>query len=174
MGKATTKTGSEGGASAAQHRTVEKVIVRFAGDSGDGMQLVGSRFTDATAVAGNDLATLPDFPAEIRAPAGTPAGVSAFQIHFPSRDIQTPGDHPNVLVAMHPAALKANLAQVARDAIVIVNEDSFAKRNLDKAGYDSNPLEDGSLDGFHVIRVPMTTLTVRATEDIEGVKPADA
>src|SRR5438270_8391183 len=106
----------------------ERVVVRFAGDSGDGMQLVGSRFTEATAVVGNDLATLPDFPAEIRAPAGTPAGVSAFQIHFASRDILTPGDHPNVLVAMNPAALRANLAQVARDAIVIVNEDSFAKR----------------------------------------------
>src|SRR6266542_3646376 len=98
----------------------EKVIVRFAGDSGDGMQLVGSRFTDATAIAGNDLATLPDFPAEIRAPAGTTAGVSAFQIHFASRDIKTPGDHPNVLVAMNPAALKANLAAVASDARVIV------------------------------------------------------
>ena len=157
-------------------RTVEKekLIVRFAGDSGDGMQLVGSRFTDATAVAGNDLATLPDFPAEIRAPAGTPAGVSAFQIHFASRDIQTPGDHPNVLVAMNPAALKANLAQVARDAMLIVNEDAFVKRNFEKAGYHSNPLEDGSLRGYHVIQVPMTTLTVGATEGIEGIKPADA
>jgi 2-oxoglutarate ferredoxin oxidoreductase subunit alpha len=155
-------------------RTLEKVIVRFAGDSGDGMQLVGSRFTDATAVAGNDLATLPDFPAEIRAPAGTPAGVSAFQIHFASRDIQTPGDHPNVLVAMNPAALKANLKTIARDATIIINEDAFAKRNLEKAGYDANPLEDGSLDSYHVVRVPMTTLTVRATEGIEGIKAADA
>src|SRR5947209_19684925 len=123
----------------------EKVIVRFAGDSGDGMQLVGNRFTDATAVAGNDLATLPDFPAEIRAPAGTPAGVSAFQIHFASRDILTPGDHPNVLVAMNPAALKANLSAVAPGGTLIVNEDAFAKRNLDKAGYAANPLEDDSL-----------------------------
>jgi 2-oxoglutarate ferredoxin oxidoreductase subunit alpha len=152
----------------------EKVIVRFAGDSGDGMQLVGSRFTDATAIAGNDLATLPDFPAEIRAPAGTTAGVSAFQIHFASRDIQTPGDHPNVLVAMNPAALKANLAAVASDARVIVNEDAFVPRNLEKVGYESNPLEDGSLSGYQVIRVPMSTLTVRATEDIDGIKPADA
>jgi 2-oxoglutarate ferredoxin oxidoreductase subunit alpha len=152
----------------------EKVIVRFAGDSGDGMQLVGSRFTDATAIAGNDLATLPDFPAEIRAPAGTTAGVSAFQIHFASRDIKTPGDHPNVLVAMNPAALKANLGAVARDARVIVNEDAFVPRNLDKVGYDANPLEDGSLSGYQVIRVPMSTLTVRATEDIDGIKPADA
>ena len=104
-------------------RTIEKekLIVRFAGDSGDGMQVVGARFTDATAVAGNDLATLPDFPAEIRAPAGTPAGVSAFQIHFASRDIQTPGDHPNVLVAMNPAALKANLGAVAHDATIVIN-----------------------------------------------------
>ena len=153
---------------------VEKVIVRFAGDSGDGMQLVGNRFTDATAVAGNDLATLPDFPAEIRAPAGTPAGVSAFQIHFASRDIQTPGDHPNVLVAMNPAALKANLGVVARDATIVINEDAFAKRNLEKAGYATNPLEDGTLDAYHVIQVPMTSLTVRAAEGIEGIKPADA
>src|SRR3954471_19544915 len=119
-----TKEESDRGAQApAGARTLEKVIVRFAGDSGDGMQLVASRFTDATAVAGNDLATLPDFPAEIRAPAGTPAGVSAFQIHFASRDILTPGDHPNVLVAMNPAALKANLAQIERGGTVIVNED---------------------------------------------------
>src|SRR3954454_16761412 len=123
MAKGTTKNRSHGGTGAARHRTREKVIVRFAGDSGDGMQLVGSRFTDATAVAGNDLATLPDLPAEIRAPAGTPGGVSAFQIHFASRDIQTHGDHPNVLVAMNPAALKVNLAAVARDAMLIVNED---------------------------------------------------
>jgi 2-oxoglutarate ferredoxin oxidoreductase subunit alpha len=152
----------------------EKVIVRFAGDSGDGMQLVGSRFTDATAIAGNDLATLPDFPAEIRAPAGTTAGVSAFQIHFASRDIKTPGDHPNVLVAMNPAALKANLGAVANDARVIVNEDAFVTRNLEKVGYESNPLEDGSLSGYQVMRVPMSTLTVRATEEIEGIRPADA
>jgi 2-oxoglutarate/2-oxoacid ferredoxin oxidoreductase subunit alpha len=152
----------------------EKVIVRFAGDSGDGMQLVGSRFTDATAIAGNDLATLPDFPAEIRAPAGTTAGVSAFQIHFASRDIKTPGDHPNVLVAMNPAALKANLGAVANDARVIVNEDAFVTRNLEKVGYESNPLEDGSLSGYQVFRVPMSTLTVRATEEIEGIRPADA
>ena len=152
----------------------EKVIVRFAGDSGDGMQLVGSRFTEATAVVGNDLATLPDFPAEIRAPAGTPAGVSAFQIHFASRDILTPGDHPNVLVAMNPAALSANLDQIERGGTVIVNEDAFVERNFEKAGYETNPLEDHTLDGYQVIRVPMTTLTVRATEGIEGIRPADA
>src|ERR1700758_3006080 len=117
----------------------ERVVIRFAGDSGDGMQLAGSRFTDATAVLGNDLATLPNFPAEIRAPAGTLAGVSAFQIHFASRDILTPGDSPNVLVAMNPAALKANRADLMRGATIIVNEDSFSKRNLEKAGYDANP-----------------------------------
>src|SRR5947209_3913473 len=152
----------------------EQVVVRFAGDSGDGMQLTGDRFTSATAVLGNDLATLPDFPAEIRAPAGTPHGVSAFQIHFASRDILTPGDHPNVLVAMNPAALKANLAQIERGGTVIVNEDSFVERNFEKAGYDSNPLEDHTLDGYQLIRVPMTTLTVRATDEVDGIKPADA
>ena len=125
------------------------------------MQLAGSRFTDATAVLGNDLATLPNFPAEIRAPAGTLAGVSAFQIHFASRDILTPGDAPNVLVAMNPAALKANLAELERGATIIVNEDAFTKRNLEKAGYESNPLEDGSLSAYRVHRMPMTTLTTR-------------
>src|SRR5256884_670479 len=109
------------------------VVVRFAGDSGDGMQLVGSRFTDETAVAGNDLATLPDFPAEIRAPAGTPHGVSAFQIHFASRDILTPGDHPNVLVAMNPAALRPNIKALEKGGTAIGNEDAFIERNLEKA-----------------------------------------
>src|SRR5579864_5463467 len=152
----------------------ERVVVRFAGDSGDGMQLAGSRFTDATAVLGNDLATLPNFPAEIRAPAGTLAGVSAFQIHFASRDILTPGDAPNVLVAMNPAALKANLGEIDRGATIIVNEDAFSKRNLEKAGYESNPLEDGSLGGFRVHRIPMTTLTTRAVEEIEDASTRDA
>jgi 2-oxoglutarate ferredoxin oxidoreductase subunit alpha len=152
----------------------ERVVIRFAGDSGDGMQLAGSRFTGATAVIGNDLATLPDFPAEIRAPAGTLAGVSAFQIHFASRDILTPGDAPNVLVAMNPAALKANLAEVERGATIIVNEDAFTKRNLEKAGYESNPLEDESLSAFRVHQVPMTTLTTRAVEEIEEASTRDA
>ena len=152
----------------------ERVVVRFAGDSGDGMQLAGSRFTDATAMLGNDLATLPNFPAEIRAPAGTLAGVSAFQIHFASRDILTPGDKPNVLVAMNPAALKANLAEVDRGATLIVNEDAFSKRNLEKAGYSSNPLEDGSLSAFRVHRIPMTSLTVRAVEGVEDASTRDA
>src|ERR1700749_4400881 len=133
----------------------ERVVVRFAGDSGDGMQLAGSRFTDATAMLGNDLATLPNFPAEIRAPAGTLAGVSSFQIHFAARDILTPGDTPNVLVAMNPAALKANVDELERGATIIVNEDAFTKRNVEKAGYETSPLDDGSLERFVVRRVPM-------------------
>src|SRR5205807_150631 len=138
------------------------------------MQLAGTRFTDATAVVGNDLATLPNFPAEIQAPAGTLAGVSAFQIHFASRDILTPGDAPNVLVAMNPAALKSNLEELDRGGTIIVNEDAFSKRNLEKAGYGSNPLEDGSLESYRVHRVPMTTLTTRAVEEIEGASTRDA
>ena len=152
----------------------DRVVVRFAGDSGDGMQLTGSRFTDATAVVGNDLATLPDFPAEIRAPAGTPHGVSAFQIHFASRDILTPGDHPNVLVAMNPAALITNVGTLEKGGTIVVNEDAFTKSNLTKAGYEANPLEDGSLDDYQLFCVPMTSMTVRATEDIEGVTSRDA
>ncbi len=144
----------------------ERVVIRFAGDSGDGMQLTGDRFTNATAVLGNDLATLPDFPAEIRAPAGTVHGVSAFQIQFASRDIMTPGDHPDVLVAMNPAALKAELKLVEKGGTVIVNEDAFIQRNLDKAGYTSNPLQDGTLDGYQVYLVPMTSITVRAVEEL--------
>jgi 2-oxoglutarate ferredoxin oxidoreductase subunit alpha len=152
----------------------ERVVVRFAGDSGDGMQLAGSRFTDATAVLGNDLATLPNFPAEIRAPAGTLAGVSAFQIHFASRDILTPGDAPNVLVAMNPAALKANLPELERGATIIVNEDAFTKRNLEKAAYSANPLEDGSLSAYRVHRIPMTSLTTKAVEGVEDASTRDA
>ncbi len=152
----------------------ETVIVRFAGDSGDGMQLVGDRFTAATAHVGNDLSTLPDFPAEIRAPAGTPGGVSAFQIHFASRDILTPGDHPNTLVAMNPAAVKAHLGALQAGGTLIVNEDAFTAANLRKAGYESNPLEDGTVDDYQVFKVPMTTLTTRAAEGIEGLKPAEA
>src|SRR5436190_23662682 len=138
--------------------TRERVVVRMAGDSGDGMQLAGSRFTDATAMLGNDLATLPDFPAEIRAPAGTLHGVSAFQIHFASRDILTPGDHPNVLVAMNPAALKTNLGALEAGGTIVANEDAFTDNNLRKAGYDANPLEDTSLDDYQLFRVPMTTI----------------
>jgi 2-oxoglutarate ferredoxin oxidoreductase subunit alpha len=152
----------------------ERVIVRFAGDSGDGMQLAGSRFTDATAVLGNDLSTLPDFPAEIRAPAGSLHGVSAFQIHFASRDILTPGDHPNVLIAMNPAALKTNLGAVEGGGTVIVNEDAFTDNNLRKAGYATNPLDDGTLEDYQVFRVPMTSITVRATEGVDGITSRDA
>jgi 2-oxoglutarate ferredoxin oxidoreductase subunit alpha len=152
----------------------DRVVVRFAGDSGDGMQLAGDRFTSATAVLGNDLATLPDFPAEIRAPRGTLAGVSAFQIHFASTEILTPGDRPNVLVAMNPAALKTNLSVLEPGGTVLVDEDEFTDRNLEKAGYASNPLADGSLDGYTVHRVPMTSLSVRATQGIEGVTNREA
>jgi 2-oxoglutarate ferredoxin oxidoreductase subunit alpha len=144
----------------------ERVVIRFAGDSGDGMQLTGDRFTNATAVLGNDLATLPDFPAEIRAPAGTVHGVSAFQIQFASEDIATPGDHPDVLVAMNPAALRAELSSVEKGGIVVLNEDAFIQRNLEKAGYTSNPLEDGTLDGYQIFKVPMTSITVRAVEEL--------
>jgi 2-oxoglutarate ferredoxin oxidoreductase subunit alpha len=156
----------------AQKTVVEKhrVVVRFAGDSGDGMQLTGDRFTNATAVLGNDLATLPDFPAEIRAPAGTLHGVSAFQIHFASEEILTPGDAPNVLVAMNPAALKANIKDLEKGGVIVANEDAFLDRNLEKAGYTSNPLEDGSLDGYQLFRVPMTSITVRATESLDVSK----
>jgi 2-oxoglutarate ferredoxin oxidoreductase subunit alpha len=152
----------------------ERVVVRFAGDSGDGMQLAGNRFSAATALIGNDLVTLPDFPAEIRAPAGSLAGVSAFQIHFASRDILTPGGQPNVLVAMNPAALKVNLPELEGGGIVLVNEDGFTDPNLRKANYDSNPLDDGTLDDYQVYRVPMTSMTVRATEGIDGITARDA
>jgi 2-oxoglutarate ferredoxin oxidoreductase subunit alpha len=156
----------------AQKSVIEKdrVVVRFAGDSGDGMQLTGDRFTSATAVLGNDLATLPDFPAEIRAPAGTLAGVSAFQIHFASQEIMTPGDAPNVLVAMNPAALKANIRDLVKGGVIVANEDAFVDRNLEKAGYAENPLEDASLDAYQVYKVPMTSITVRATEGIDITK----
>ncbi len=152
----------------------ERVVIRFAGDSGDGIQLSGNLFAAETALIGNDLVTLPDFPAEIRAPAGTLAGVSAFQIHFASREILTPGGRPNVLVAMNPAALKANLAELEPGGIVIANEDGFTKGNLGKAHYDENPLEDGSLDGYQLFRVPMTSMTVRATEGIDEISSRDA
>ena len=132
-----------------QVQELDHVIIRFAGDSGDGMQLTGDRFTQETAVFGNDLSTLPNFPAEIRAPAGTLPGVSSFQLHFADHDILTPGDAPDVLVAMNPAALKANLKDLPRGAELIVNTDEFTKRNLAKVGYEKNPLEDGSLDGYN-------------------------
>nr|BFD83295.1 2-oxoacid:acceptor oxidoreductase subunit alpha [Streptomyces sp. Xyl84] len=146
-------------------RRLDRVIIRFAGDSGDGMQLTGDRFTSETASFGNDLSTLPNFPAEIRAPAGTLPGVSSFQLHFADHDILTPGDAPDVLVAMNPAALKANLGDLPRGAEIIVNTDEFTKRALQKVGYAVSPLEDGSLDGYSVHPVPLTTLTVQALAD---------
>jgi 2-oxoglutarate ferredoxin oxidoreductase subunit alpha len=149
------------------------VVIRFAGDSGDGMQLVGDRFTELSAAFGNDLATLPNYPAEIRAPAGTVAGVSSFQVHISDHDIVTPGDSPNVLVAMNPAALRANMAEMAPGSTLIVNVDSFDQRNLEKAGYRSNPLEDESLASYNVYPVPMTSITIEATKEL-GVKPRDA
>lgn len=149
------------------------VVIRFAGDSGDGMQLTGDRFTSASAVLGNDLLTLPEYPAEIRAPAGTLAGVSAFQIHISDHEITTPGDAPNVLVAMNPAALRNELPKLREGGTVIVNVDTFDERNLAKAGYDSNPLTDDTLKGYTVYEVPMTSLTRTACEPL-GVKPRDA
>ncbi|MGD9528261.1 2-oxoacid:acceptor oxidoreductase subunit alpha [Pseudonocardia sp.] len=137
----------------------ERIVIRFAGDSGDGMQLTGDRFTSETAAFGNDLSTLPNFPAEIRAPAGTLPGVSSFQLHFASYDILTPGDRPDVLVAMNPAALKANIADLPRGGLLIVNTDEFTRRNLAKVGYEADPIEDGSLADFQVHPVAMATLT---------------
>ncbi|MEO3768498.1 2-oxoacid:acceptor oxidoreductase subunit alpha [Streptomyces sp. B8F3] len=154
-------------------RRLDRVIIRFAGDSGDGMQLTGDRFTSETASFGNDLSTLPNFPAEIRAPAGTLPGVSSFQVHFADHDILTPGDAPNVLVAMNPAALKANIGDVPRGAEVIVNTDEFNKRAMAKVGYEASPLEDGSLDGYSVHEVPLTTLTVEALKEF-GLSRKDA
>ncbi len=146
-------------------KNLEEVTIRFAGDSGDGMQLTGSQFSDTTAFAGNDLSTLPDYPAEIRAPSGTVYGVSGFQLHFGSKDVHTPGDRPDVLVAMNPAAIKKNFGELKPGAIIIVNSDSFDKKNLELAGYKTNPLEDGSLEGFQVFSVPVTTLTFSALEE---------
>ena len=149
---------------------LDRVIIRFAGDSGDGMQLTGDRFTTETASFGNDLSTLPDFPAEIRAPAGTLPGVSAFQLHFADHDIMTPGDRPDVLVAMNPAALKANIGDLVRGADIIVNTDEFTPRNLTKVGYAANPLEDGSLEAFSVHAVGLTSMTVEALKGIDITK----
>jgi len=151
-----------------------QVIVRFAGDSGDGMQLTGSQFTSETALIGNDISTLPDFPAEIRAPAGSLPGVSGFQLHFADHDILTPGDAPNVLVAMNPAALKTNIKDLPKGGTLIVNADAFNDRNLQKAAYATNPLEDGSLDEFQVHAVPLTSLTVGALKEVEGVTSREA
>ncbi len=154
-------------------QSIDQIVIRFAGDSGDGMQVTGDRFTNESAIFGNDLSTLPNFPAEIRAPAGTLAGVSAFQVHISDHDILTPGDAPNVLVAMNPAALRANIADVAPGGSIIVNADSFDERALERAGYVTNPLKDGSLSGYRIYEVPMTAMTLEACKPT-GAKPRDA
>ena len=146
---------------------LDRVTIRFAGDSGDGMQLTGTQFTRTAAVYGNDLATLPDFPAEIRAPAGSLAGVSGFQVSFSSSDIHTPGDYPDVLVAMNPAALKANVADLPAGGAIVVNQDAFTKQNLSKAGYTGSPLEDDSLAGYSVFEIPISTLNAKALEGLD-------
>ena len=153
--------------------TITRVVVRFAGDSGDGMQLTGDRFTSSSAIFGNDLSTFPDFPAEIRAPAGTVNGVSSFQVQISDHDITTPGDAPGVLIAMNPAALMADIGRLEQGGLLIVNRDSFVERDLDKVGYLTNPLEDGSLSNYRVVEVPMTSLTIQATVPL-GVKNRDA
>ncbi len=152
---------------------LERVVIRFAGDSGDGMQLTGDRFTASSALFGNDLATLPNFPAEIRAPAGTLAGVSAFQVHISDHDILTPGDAPSVLIAMNPAALKSELHDLTAGGTLLVNSDAFDERALHKAGYATNPLTDGSLSSFTVYEIPMTSITLEAAKPT-GAKPRDA
>jgi len=159
--------------SAEDDGVLDHLIVRFAGDSGDGMQLTGDQFTSVSASFGNDLSTMPDFPAEIRAPAGTVNGVSAFQVNIADHAITTPGDEPNVLVAMNPAALMADLHRLEVGGTLIVNEDAFGARNLDKAGYSENPLDDGSLSNYRLLRVPMTSLTKEVCAPL-GVKPRDA
>jgi 2-oxoglutarate ferredoxin oxidoreductase subunit alpha len=148
----------------------DSVVIRFAGDSGDGMQLTGGQFTSETAILGNDLSSFPDFPAEIRAPAGSLPGVSGFQLHFADHDILTPGDRPDVLVAMNPAALKTNLKDLVKGGTLIVNRDAFTERNLEKAGYAANPLEDGSLEEFQLHDVGLTSMTLEALKDIDVTK----
>ena len=152
---------------------IDQVVIRFAGDSGDGMQVTGDRFTNESAIFGNDLSTLPNFPAEIRAPAGTLAGVSAFQVHISDHEILTPGDAPNVLVAMNPAALKVNADDLPAGGTIVVNADAFDERAIEKAGYSANPLTDGSLHRYKVYEVPMTSLTLEACKPT-GAKPRDA
>ena len=151
----------------------DSVVIRFAGDSGDGMQLTGTQFTNTSAVFGNDVSTMPDFPAEIRAPAGTLAGVSGFQVNFSNRDILTPGDAAQILVAMNPAALKASLSDLEVHGTIIANTDAFSQANLRKAGYAASPLQDGSLGEYQVIEVPLTTLNREALKDIEGLSTKD-
>src|SRR4249919_1783117 len=159
----------EPGTKRVQHTVeeIESVTIRFAGDSGDGMQLAGTQFTNTSAILGNDISTLPDFPAEIRAPAGTLAGVSGFQVHFSSHDIHTPGDSLNTLVAMNPAALKTNLKDLQNGGILIVNSDAFGTGDLHKAGYKTNPLDDGSLKGYKLFKIPINKLNREAVADMK-------
>src|SRR5437660_12293334 len=152
---------------------VQSATIRLCGDSGDGMQLAGSQFTSTSAILGNDISTFPDFPAEIRAPAGTLAGVSGFQIHFSSQDIHTPGDKLNALVAMNPAALKTNIKDLETGGILIVNRDAFANSDLHKAGYKTNPLEDGSLKGYRLFKIPINTLNREAVREVK-LSPREA
>src|SRR5690606_25263245 len=151
----------------------ESIVVRFAGDSGDGVQLMGTQFVGATALAGNDFATFPDYPAEIRAPAGTTFGVSAYQIHLGARPITTAGDSPHVLVAFNPAALKVNLPLISEGALIVLNIDSFTSRGLQKAGYQTDPRETGALDKYQVIEVDITKHTLEATAQF-GLSKSDA
>ena len=157
---------ADGTAANVKRQEIDEVTVRFAGDSGDGVQLTGGQFTQATALAGNDLATFPDFPAEIRAPVGTTFGVSAFQIHFGARRIYTPGDAPDVLVVFNPAALKVNLPDLVKGGLVILDSGTFNKRNLAKAEFEADPREDGSLDGYRVLEVDITAQTHNAVEGL--------
>jgi 2-oxoglutarate ferredoxin oxidoreductase subunit alpha len=156
-----------------EERQIDSATIRFAGDSGDGMQLAGTQFTNASAILGNDISTLPDFPAEIRAPAGTLAGVSGFQVHFSSQDIHTPGDNLNALVAMNPAALKTNLKDLEKSGLLIVNSDAFTTGDLHKAGYKTNPLEDGSLKDYRVFRIPINALNRAAVAEVK-LSPREA
>src|SRR5207245_3515261 len=152
---------------------IDSATMRFAGDTGNAMQVAGTQFTNASAILGNDISTLPDFPAEIRAPVGTLAGVSGFQVHFSSQDIHTPGDELNALVAMNPAALKTNLKDLQTNGILILNSDAFASNDLHKAGYTSNPLEDGSLKNYRVFRIPINTLNREAVSEVK-LSPREA
>ena len=154
-------------------KQLDRVIIRFAGDSGDGMQLTGDRFTQQSAAFGNDLSTFPNFPAEIRAPQGTLPGVSSFQVHFADHDILTAGDSPDVLVAMNPAALKANLADMKKGSTIIVDRHDFTTRNLQKAGYDADPLEDDSLSDYTLNVLDLTGMTVEAVKEF-GLSRKDA
>ena len=150
-----------------QPQEVENIVIRFSGDSGDGMQLTGGQFSATSALMGNDISTFPDFPAEIRAPQGTVAGISGFQINFGATEINTPGDQPDILVAMNPAALKANIEDLKRGGVIIANEDAFTSANFKKAGLEDNPLEWKKLESYEVIKVPITSQTKEALSELD-------